>query len=131
VGSPISARPCTVRLVATYRGFRRSRIVATLAAAENTRSGRRTVDVRRLDCVDLRGYPTPDSRSARWRGAQVNPNHPRFFESRGGVRRNRHGICVKLPAPARHAGLPIGVQIIGPYLEDRTTIGGLRRVRTG
>ena len=34
----------------------------------------------------------------------------------------RHRIAVPFPISRSETGLPIGVQIVGPYLEDRTTI---------
>jgi len=52
------------------------------------------------------GEPTPYGDQLRWPGLATFPGLP----------------ATAIPVTRSKNGLPIGVQLIGPYLEDRTTI---------
>jgi amidase len=61
-------------------------------------------DARRIE-IDGKGYPY-DETFLVWAGLATAPGLP----------------ATAVPVARSQTGLPIGVQIVGPYLEDRTTI---------
>ena len=76
--------------------------VAPVAAIPHDHSSPR--DARRIE-IDGKGYPYDDTFLI-WAGLATAPGQP----------------ATAMPIARSPAGLPIGVQIVGPYLEDRTTI---------
>jgi amidase len=57
--------------------------------------------------LTINGQQTPYFDQLAWPAIALLPNLP----------------ATALPVGFTRGGLPIGVQVIGPYLEDRTTIG--------
>jgi amidase len=76
--------------------------VAPVAAIPHDHSSPQ--DARRIE-IDGQGYPY-DETFLVWAGLATAPGLP----------------ATAVPAARSQTGLPIGVQIVGPYLEDRTTI---------
>jgi amidase len=81
-------------------------------------------DVLLCPCTHVAAFPHQQDPDLHARTLLVNGEQRPYFEVLGwaGLSLNSYLPATVAPAGLTGDGLPVGVQIVGPYLEDRTTI---------
>jgi amidase len=90
----------------------------------------RRVDVLLMPVNQVAAVPHDQSEPMSGRVVRVNGEDRPYFDLLAwiGVATLTHHPATAVPIGRTEAGLPVGLQVVGPYLEDRTTIDFARRL---